>query len=46
VKFIVILSAYSESQIVPFLGTLSVFSIVEKPFNAEKIKAIAKEALD
>ena len=43
---IVILSAYTKHQIEPFLGTLNIFSIVEKPFQSEKIKALAKEALD
>lgn len=43
---IIILSAYSRSQIEPFLGTLNIFSIIEKPFNTEQIKALAKEALD
>jgi DNA-binding NtrC family response regulator len=42
---IVILSANTRNQIEPFLGTLKIFSIVEKPFNAEQIKMIAKEAL-
>jgi len=43
---IVILSAYAKNQIEPFLGTLNVFSIVEKPFQGEQIKSLAKEAFN
>lgn len=43
---IVILSAHPKHQIEPQLSTLNIFSVVEKPFNAEQIKALAKEALD
>lgn len=42
---IIILSAYSRSQIETSLAALNIFSIVEKPFNAEQIKMLAKEAL-
>lgn len=43
---IVILSARSEQQIKHFLGPLNIFSIIEKPFQADQIKAVAKEALN
>lgn len=43
---IVILSAHPKHQVEPQLSTLNIFSVVEKPFNAERIKALAKEALD
>ncbi|NIM58026.1 MAG: response regulator [Candidatus Aminicenantes bacterium] len=43
---IVILSAHPKYQIEPQLSTLNVFSVVEKPFNAEQMKTLVKEALD
>lgn len=43
---IVILSTYARDQIEPLLNNLNTFSIVEKPFRPEQIKAIAKEALN
>jgi len=43
---IIILSAYAKHQIEPLLGTVNIFSIIEKPFRSEQIKAIAKKALD
>lgn len=43
---IVTLSTYPKHQIEPTLDPLNIFSIVEKPFQAEQIKAIAKKAID
>ncbi|MFC2169577.1 response regulator [Acidobacteriota bacterium] len=43
---IIILSALSRPQIEPQLSDLSIFAIVEKPFNAEQIRAIARDALN
>jgi len=43
---IVILSAHPKHQIEPHLSTLNILSVVEKPFNADQIKALAKEALE
>jgi len=43
---IIILSALTKQQIEPKLGSLSIFSIIEKPFRSEQIKTIVKEALD
>jgi DNA-binding NtrC family response regulator len=42
---IIILSALTKQQIEPKLGSLSIFSIIEKPFRSEQIKTIVKEAL-
>ncbi len=43
-KFIII-SALTKQQIEPKLGSLSIFSIIEKPFKSEQIRTIVKEAL-
>ncbi len=43
---IIILSALNRHQIEAQLGHLNVFSILEKPFKSEKIRSIAREALD
>ena len=43
-KFIII-SAPTKQQIEPKLGSLSIFSIIEKPFKSEQIRTIVKEAL-
>ena len=43
---IIILSALTKQQIEPKLDSLSIFSIIEKPFKSEQIKTIVKEALD
>ena len=43
---IIILSALTRNQIEPKLGSLRIFSIIEKPFHSEQMKAIAKEALN
>jgi DNA-binding NtrC family response regulator len=42
---IIIISALTKQQIEPKLGSLSIFSIIEKPFRSEQIKTIVKEAL-
>ncbi len=42
---IIILSALSKNEIEPLLGSLNIFSIIEKPFQAEQIKAIVQDAL-
>ena len=41
---IIIMSAYSKNQIEPYLEKTRVFSVMEKPFQAEEIKAIIKQA--
>ena len=43
-KFIII-SALIKQQIEPKLGSLNIFSIIEKPFKSEQIRTIVKEAL-
>ena len=42
---IIILSAFSKQQIEPKLGSLSIFSIIEKPFKSEQIRSVVKNAL-
>lgn len=42
---IVILSSYTNSQTDLQLRNLKIFSVVEKPFHIEQIRAIAKKAL-
>ncbi len=41
----IIISALTKQQIEPKLGSLCIFSIIEKPFRSEQIKTIVKEAL-
>ncbi len=43
-KFIII-SALTKQQIEPKLGSLCIFSIIEKPFRSEQIKTLVKDAL-
>lgn len=43
---LIILSALSRSQITPQLPDLSIVDILEKPFNSEQIRGIAREALE
>ncbi len=42
---IIILSALTKQQIEPRLGSLSIFSIIEKPFKSEQIRSVVKNAL-
>jgi DNA-binding NtrC family response regulator len=42
---IIIISALTKPQIEPKLGSLSIFSIIEKPFKSEQIRSVVKEAL-
>ena len=42
-KFIII-SALTKQQIEPKLGSLSIFSIIEKPFKSEQIRSVVKKA--
>ncbi len=42
---IIIISALTKQQIEPKLGSLSIFSIIEKPFKSEQIRSVVKEAL-
>lgn len=42
---IIILSALSRQQIEPQTENLSIFSIIEKPFESQHIRNITKEAL-
>ncbi len=42
---IIIISALTKQQIEPKLGSLSIFSIIEKPFKSEQIRALVKNAL-
>ncbi|MFB0566923.1 MAG: response regulator [Candidatus Aminicenantaceae bacterium] len=43
---IIILSAYPKEHIESLLSGKNIFSIIEKPFQAEKIKDIARDALN
>ena len=42
---IIILSALTKQQIEPKLGSLSIYSIIEKPFKSEQIRTLVKNAL-
>ena len=42
---IIILSAYSRNQVEPQVENLSIYSIIEKPFQSEQIKGIVKDVL-
>ena len=41
----IILSAFARNQVESMLGDLTVSSVIEKPFQSEQIKSIARDAL-
>ncbi len=43
---LIILSSLSQKEIEPQLSELSIYAVVEKPFNSDKIRELCKEALD